>query len=386
MRNVQDPELMRLQIQQGKYDFVHGAFVGLSLADVSTFRSTGSGAGIEVYLWDSGTGAGSAFWFNIDYREDKMRNLIREPKFRQALSFAFNRDNVQRLIYFNTGEQTTGTMSPKAGEFHISGGQEVYRNWRDSYVRYDPTRAKKLLDELGVVDRDGDGWREFPDGSKLLITLDYPATASQEHIRKDELLSKDWQAVGINARMNPVPPVSWDTLWRSGRILSQAAWTSSDGPSLLLYSSNFVPASDAGHWAPLHTQYYQLRGTPQAERGLNDDPWRRSPPRIGPRDKAFYSPVDKMWELWDAARRETDAMRRGRLVWEIVKLHVQYGPLFMGSVANAPYLEVIKTDLKNVPRREDLQLHGYVEPWIHPTPAVYDPESWYWVTPEAHAQ
>ena len=29
---------------------------------------------------------------------------------------------------------------------------------------YDPARAKALLDLYGYVDRDGDGWRELPDG------------------------------------------------------------------------------------------------------------------------------------------------------------------------------------------------------------------------------
>ncbi len=35
---------------------------------------------------------------------------------------------------------------------------------------YDPKKARALLDTYGYVDRDGDGWREQPDGSPLLIT------------------------------------------------------------------------------------------------------------------------------------------------------------------------------------------------------------------------
>ena len=36
---------------------------------------------------------------------------------------------------------------------------------------YDPARAKALLDLYGYVDRDGDGWREQPDGSPLELVL-----------------------------------------------------------------------------------------------------------------------------------------------------------------------------------------------------------------------
>jgi hypothetical protein len=31
-----------------------------------------------------------------------------------------------------------------------------------------------------------------------------------------------------------------------------------------------------------------------------------------------------------------------------------------------------------------LALGGFVSPWIHPTPAIYDPETYYWENPEEH--
>jgi ABC-type transport system substrate-binding protein len=36
---------------------------------------------------------------------------------------------------------------------------------------YDPARARALLDTFGFIDRDGDGWRERPDGSKLELVM-----------------------------------------------------------------------------------------------------------------------------------------------------------------------------------------------------------------------
>ena len=107
--------------------------------------------------------------------------LIREPKFRQAVSHAFNREAVQKSVYFNTGEPTTGTHSPKASEFQVNDtGGQLYRQWRDAYVEYDPEKAKQLLDELGVKDTDGDGVRELPNGKKLELRLDVQADAPVE--------------------------------------------------------------------------------------------------------------------------------------------------------------------------------------------------------------
>ncbi|MEQ4206838.1 ABC transporter substrate-binding protein [Actinopolymorpha sp. B9G3] len=182
---VDDPEVGRLQIQEGSLNYVHGPFAGLTLADISGFKQTENRSGVEVLLWDGGSGTGSMFYFNYDHKDPRMRALVREPKFRQALSHAVDRDEVQKQVYFKTGEPTTGTMSPKAIECQVNDeGRKVYREWRDSYVTYDPARAKALLDEIGVVDKDGDGRREMPDGSPLKIRLDYPAETTEDHLQK----------------------------------------------------------------------------------------------------------------------------------------------------------------------------------------------------------
>src|SRR5699024_7113179 len=121
----------------------------------------------------SGTGGESCFFFNWDWPEERLRKLIRTPDFMRALSHAFDRRSAQKAIWFDTGEPTTGTVSPKCIEFNVNQkGANVYTRWRDAYLKYDPKKAGKLLDGLGVVDQNGDGWREFPDGGKLEISID----------------------------------------------------------------------------------------------------------------------------------------------------------------------------------------------------------------------
>jgi len=77
-------------------------------------------------------------------------------------------------------------------------------------------------------------------------------------------------------------------------------------------------------------------------------------------------------------------MKRTQLVWDIIKVHVSDGPFFQGTVANPPQVISKKKTLKNVPAKENLALGGFVNPWIHPTPAVYDPDCYYWDDPENH--
>jgi ABC-type transport system substrate-binding protein len=60
---------------------------------------------------------------------------------------------------------------------------------------YDPVRARALLEVFGFKDRDGDGWRELPDGSPL--TLEMGTLPQQVWRQRDELFRKNMQAVGI---------------------------------------------------------------------------------------------------------------------------------------------------------------------------------------------
>ena len=84
------------------------------------------------------------------------------------------------------GEVTTGTMSPKAIEFHVNAeGEKVYNDWKNAAVKFDPEASKRMLDELGLKDKDGDGYREFPDGSKLSLRGDQQADTTQEQKSKN---------------------------------------------------------------------------------------------------------------------------------------------------------------------------------------------------------
>lgn len=380
---MQDAEVLKLRYTGGQADFVMGNWSNIPLSDITIYRQAEPRSGLEVRLWDGGSGTSSMYFFNHNFRDPKYRGLFRNPTFLKALSHAYNRPQVQRAVYFNTGELTTGTMSPKAIEYQIPGGKSVYESWRDAAVKYDPELAKRLLDEIGVVDVNRDGWREFPDGSALRITLDYQADQSPtgEHIRKDEILRDNWRAIGINAELNPIEPPAWQQLWEDGLRMMHTTWEVGDGPNHLVYPQWVVPLEPA-RWAPLFGNYATVRGTPTEFTELETDPYQRTPRREAPEPG---SPVARLWDLYDQARVAVDALARHHLVWEMIKIHVQDGPFYSGTVANTPRPILVKKGLLNVPRREDLGLGGFVNPWIHPTPAVYDPESFYWDNPAAHS-
>ncbi|HET7793460.1 MAG TPA: ABC transporter substrate-binding protein [Rhizobacter sp.] len=70
---------------------------------------------------------------------------------------------------------------------------------RTEMSRYDPARAKALLDMYGYIDRDGDGWRERPDGQPL--RLEVLTEASQDTRRLLELWKKSMDEIGVRAEL-----------------------------------------------------------------------------------------------------------------------------------------------------------------------------------------
>ncbi|HEY8789932.1 MAG TPA: ABC transporter substrate-binding protein [Actinopolymorphaceae bacterium] len=153
--------------------------------------------GLKVLTWESGNGTGSLTFFNFDTQDDDLRNLLAEKDFRLALSYAFNRPLARKSIYFETGELTTGTLSPKGISFQIDDeAKKIYAQWRDSAIKYDPDKAKQLLEGLGLKDADGDGFREYKNGKKLTLRLDYQADTSQENVDKSTQQKADWEAAG----------------------------------------------------------------------------------------------------------------------------------------------------------------------------------------------
>ncbi|HEX4216361.1 MAG TPA: ABC transporter substrate-binding protein [Candidatus Dormibacteraeota bacterium] len=374
--NYQDPNSMRLAIQQGKADFVTGDQIGLTLSDVSTLSST---QGMDLWYWDSGSGTASMYFFNRDYFDENYRNLFRNKTFQQAMSLAYNRDQVRKTIYFEQGEITTGTMSPKAVEYHVGQGPQIFEQWRTQYSKYDLTKAGQMLDSIGV--KKNGQWRTFADGSPLKILIQYASNANPADINKCQLLASDWQKVGINAVDDPVQPTSRLTLWGQGQLMTYCDWEVGDGPNCLTYVNWLVP-EDNQRWAPMEGEWFLLQGTPQEGQQANLSPWSRNPAWLQP---DAGGPVEKLQALLKQAVSNTDFFKRNSMVWEIMKVHMEEGPFFVGTVANYPQVEMAKTDLKNVPRQNQTWTGGFTNPWTIVPNGKYSPWTWFWENPSQHS-
>jgi len=84
---------------------------------------------------------------------------------------------------------------------------------------FDPARAMALLDIYGYVDRDGDGWREQPDGTPLLI--EYASSPDSRSRPFEELWQKDLARIGIRIK---VKSAQWPEQLKASRAGQLMVW------------------------------------------------------------------------------------------------------------------------------------------------------------------
>jgi len=373
---ISDAEVQKLTIMQGGVDFA--IFHGLTLADVSTLRENEAAGNYRLVFWDSGSGTGMMYYWNNDHPDEKKRALFRTPDFKRAMSHAIDRSTIQRLVYYNTGFPTTGTYSPKAIEFNFSDeAKALFAEARDAYVEYSPEKAMTLLDGIGVKDADGDGWREFADGSRLEVRVDVQADAGRECISTLEIAAEGWRAVGLNIVINQMPPADFSTTWNNGQGEFRTNWEIGNGPDHLTNATWLVPM-EPSRWSPLSGNRLLLVGTEREDTETDKSPWDRSPARFASTERDLIGePIWNLQEIYARAVVETDAVKRHQLVWQMIRIHIDDGPFLLGTVANYPRLIIVGNRLENVPEHDELKTGGFVNPWSTPFPAMTYPETYF---------
>ena len=91
--------------------------------------------------------------------------------------------------------------------------------FRTNATEYNVAKAKALLDMFGYVDRDGDGWREMPDGSPLVIK--YNSTPAAVDIQYDELWKRSLDDIGIKLEIHKA---KWPDLMKESQLGKLMMW------------------------------------------------------------------------------------------------------------------------------------------------------------------
>jgi oligopeptide transport system substrate-binding protein len=127
----------------------------------------------------------SFFFFNLDdpvvggYTPEKLA-------LRRAVSMGYDRDAEIRQLLHGQAIPATQLVPPP-----LYGHDPKYA----ARYGYDPAAARALLDRFGYRDRDGDGYRETPDGKPLTLVMASTTDAAARD--RDELWKRSMDAIGV---------------------------------------------------------------------------------------------------------------------------------------------------------------------------------------------
>jgi len=183
---LSDLEVVKLNIQAGDLDYADK----LLISDLPVLRAGEAEGNYTALLFPTDQGATRKYQFNITVGDPVLREIFNDIRFRQAMSLAINREEINETLFFGLG-------IPR--QWGVSTNSPFYEDWMsDYYAAYDPEQANALLDEMGLT-MGSDGIRLRPDGQPLRIVL----WDAIDNIRMDELVVEYWGDVGVATEINP---------------------------------------------------------------------------------------------------------------------------------------------------------------------------------------
>lgn len=181
-RTVEDAEVLKLKLLAGDADHCRQ---DVTIAQVGLLKENEEAGGFKLFIARMHV-VQAVVMFNMTYADENWRQ-VNDLRFRQALGMAVNREEFIDGVWYGLADLPT-----------------------DQDSTYDPQGAMDLLDEIGLDQKDADGFRLGPDGKTLTILfefmsdqIDLPAAA--------QLITEFWNAVGIKTTAKGI---SSDLYWQ----------------------------------------------------------------------------------------------------------------------------------------------------------------------------
>jgi len=132
--------------------------------------------------------------FNQDCPNEKLKEYFRMVEFRRAMAHLVDKQSIIDNVYMGLAVPQWSPVSILSPFY----APEVVAKYE-----YDPDAAAQLLDQIGLVDQNGDGWRDLPDGTTFEFELN---TNVGNTIREQicQIFADDCAQVGVKVNFNPI--------------------------------------------------------------------------------------------------------------------------------------------------------------------------------------
>lgn len=318
----------------------------LSLADFPLYKQNEESGNFTARLHPDLRASEMGFAFNYTHPDAVLRELFNTLEWRQALSHAIDRDEINELRFAGRGVPRNPIMHP--GPSFWEEGMDQY------YTTYDPALANELLDGIGLgYDSDGK-FRLRPDGEALTLTMEVDAGRA-DLSEVANLIKSYWAAVGINMNVKGQDQQFFMQRMRANEH-DIGVWAI--GGSSEPYSRQNEPIRyrPPWHWSstplggPLWRQWLDTDGAEGLE-----------PPDV----------IKELWDItvqWQAEPYGTERYKElGRQMLQINAENVWA----IGTVGLVPRPSIIRNTVRNHPQADDILSIEYGM-WTH-----YQPAQWW---------
>ncbi len=165
-----DSDSVNLKVLTGDIDLLRE---DTALVKMPLYKENEAQAGFTVQLLDNHVDP-TALYLNLTFDDPIWRQVTGDLRFRQALNMAIDRQEIIDSVYF--GLAAMPEMVP--AEFNLE-------------------KANALLDEMGMDQRDADGFRLGPDGNPFVLPIETASYAPDVPV-VSELLVEHFKEIGIN--------------------------------------------------------------------------------------------------------------------------------------------------------------------------------------------
>jgi peptide/nickel transport system substrate-binding protein len=134
-------------------------------------------------------------WLNWFSPDEYKRSLIRDKRFRYALSLGIDREMLNQLVYAGfSAPMQIGPSDPTLPWYN--------EKLANAYLDYDLQTANRLLDEIGLTTRDGDGFRLGPDGKP--ITFNFVCISHPEWTTAYNIVIEQIAELGLKGNLREI--------------------------------------------------------------------------------------------------------------------------------------------------------------------------------------
>jgi peptide/nickel transport system substrate-binding protein len=339
---IADPKIIPAKTGAGESD-LQARY--LNFDDYTFLKAGEAGNDYQVRLWRTGPGSQLALYPNLNVDDPVWRKLLRDVRFRRALSLAIDRHEINEVMYYGLALEGQNTVLPQS---------PLYRpRYRDAWATYDLKQANQLLDQIGL-NRSGD-LRLLPDGRPADIIVE-DSGESTEASDALELIRDSWRRLGIRLFTRPMQLNLFRERVFSGKTLMAIDKGIENGLATAdMPPAEFAPTSQEQLQWPKWGQYLETKG----KAGQTPD----LPAAIRLRD---------LYQSWLDA---TDSAQRARIWHEMLGIWADQ-VYTIGTVAGVEQPVVVNDRLRNVP------VHGMYNWDPGAQFGIYKPDG-FWFAPKS---